>query len=276
MSTKQTSGYRMPSNMSQQPVKVKTKLQHTDPVMSSSLQNIPNGLSIHSNISTGSHKNSHNQIYETKKSAMNHSTPSLSMRDIHLSPHDLSSITRASGGSNGGGLGGGNINLEPTYISKTTTSSKYTTNSYMGRGNDRSPNFGAFRNISGDGMYGAQRIYNSNNYSDANLTQQSDSLPNDRMNSTSSSNESVYSSSSRDLIASTHNNRHHTNHPPQSLILSSQSNITPPSTVYDYKASYSIRDSNASQNVLPKKIQRGKPVDKLMFIKSGQSNRDKM
>lgn len=264
-------GYRRSSNnLTQQPLKVVTKLQHTDPVMSSSMNNIPNGLAAHLNITTGSHKNNYHPIYDTKKASMNQSTPSLAMRDNHLSPRDLSSIGRGGGGSGGGG---GNVLLEPTYITNSTSTTYSSTNNFISRTNDRSPNIGGLlvvRNNLGDGIYGAQRIHHPMNHSDSNLLLQNETPPNDRINSTSSSNESVYSSSSRDLISSSYNNRYH---PPPPPIPNSQSNATPPNTAYDYKTSYSIRESDTSQNFSPKKIQRGKLVGKSKF---GPGGRDKV
>lgn len=271
MGNTRNTGYRRPSNnLNQLPLKVVTKLQHTDPVMSSSLQNIPNGLSTHQNITTGSHKNNHHQIYDTKKLLMNQSTPSLAMRDVHLSPRDPSNIGRGGGGTGGGG-GGGNVLLEPTYITHSLAQTYNSTNNFIGRTNDRSPNMGALQMVRSqgvDGIYGAQRIHHPMNYSDSNLIQQNETPPNNRIYSTSSSTESVHSSSSRDNISSPYNQYH----PPPPPI-PSQPNITPPNTGYDYKTSYSIRDSEISQSFSPKKIQRGKPVAKSKF---GQSGRDKV
>lgn len=62
-------------NNTQPVVRVVTRANYTDTVMSSSLQNIPNGLAIYQN-TTGNNAKNHHPIYDTKPH-MNQSTPSL-------------------------------------------------------------------------------------------------------------------------------------------------------------------------------------------------------
>lgn len=105
-----TYGYRSARNAANntQPVmRVVTRANYTDTVMSSSLQNIPNGTGIYQNASKGA-KNVH-PIYDTKThiSQLNQSTPSLA-RDVNhiIAPaRDLS------------------IGSQPTYMSTTVSTS---------------------------------------------------------------------------------------------------------------------------------------------------------
>lgn len=296
--------YRRSKNNAQPVMRVVAKSKHTDPVMSSSLHSIPNGVGV-SSVSPQNKNNHHQQpIYDTKlpSNSMNQSTPSL-----HLSPRDLATIGRGVTTTGNGGLNGG----EPTYIT-TSTSSIHSggggPNSYHSpRSNERGAG-GLMTAHNRDGIYGATRLQHPINYSETSLVHHpadrgaGDAISiNDRINSTSSSNESVCSSSSRDLISTTsspynhlhhnttstavvqshlqhhHNNRSYHSSPPPPAIPPApplSALVTATATKINFNSknnSYTIRDgsstllSETSQKFLPKKIQRGKPVDKSKF-----------
>lgn len=107
-----TYGYRSSRNSvnNTQPVmRVVTRANYTDTVMSSSLQNIPNGTGIYQNANKNNIKNVH-PIYDTKShiNQLNQSTPSLA-RDVN---HIIAPTRDLSIGSQ-----------QPTYMSTTVSSS---------------------------------------------------------------------------------------------------------------------------------------------------------
>lgn len=256
-------GYRTNRNSltaTQQPVvRVVTRSIRLDgdTVMSSSLQNIPNGMHnpIYQN-SSGKSSKSYHPIYDIKQNTMNQSTPSLN-RDINLSPRDLA-LTR-----------------DTTYATSPTKSHNISPNhravtelnkAHPNHGNSRDKllhsrvgdtNLGrdTMTRSSGDGIYvqSSQRI-NPMNYSESNLIHPSSVI--DRINSTSSSNESVCSSSSL--------NHSYSRHPPPSSI-----------KFGDYNSggggggvggnNFVMRDDQPSQPYMPKKTQRSKDISAHRF-----------
>lgn len=205
-------GYRSSrSSIGTQPVvRVVARSNYTDSVMSSSLQNIPNGLAIYQNTgntsTTGSpHKSpkSHHPIYDSKP-IMNQSTPSLN-QDLNLSGRSPLEPTYATGG--------GQIHhhhhssLSPNNHHRSATADHLKSHSitrdkmlHTSRDNSHATNHSAgpqqMTRSTGDGTYAAhaQRL-NPIAYSESNLTNANASIL-DRINSTSSSNESVCSASS--------------------------------------------------------------------------------
>lgn len=205
--------------------------------MSSSLQNIPNGLSgsVHQNNTKSPNK--HHPIYDTKPTSnMNQSTPALN-RDVSLSPREMS-INRE--GIYNITTSAGSINPSPNHREPFRVSPSHQ-NNYINR--DRiglhsgggGPNSVTTRS---DGSYGQNQRINLPYSSDTNLVHPRDNILNDRINSTSSSNESVCSSSSRDL----NHSMRYTNFPSNN---------------------FAIRDDVTSQMFSPKKIQRGKNVERI-------------
>lgn len=253
-------GYRSSrtSITSQPVVRVVAKSKQTDPVMSSSLQNIPNGLSgggvgsgggsLHQNNSK-SPKN-HHQIYDTKPTSnMNQSTPSLN-RDVSLSPREMS-INRE--GIYNITTSAGSINPSPNHRETFHRVSPSHQNNYINRDRVGGGGGGVGVGVGGvggvglhsgnsvtrsDGIYGQNQRINLPYSSDTNLVHPRDNILNDRINSTSSSNESVCSSSSRDL----NHSMRYTNFPSNN---------------------FAIRDDVTSQIFSPKKIQRGKNVERI-------------
>ncbi|XP_058837113.1 rho GTPase-activating protein Graf isoform X2 [Topomyia yanbarensis] len=249
---------------SQPVVRVVAKSNYTEPVMSSSLQNISNGMSLYSK------GTNHYPTYEAKPkivSSINSSTPSL-LRDTTLSPREISIDTR-----------------ETTYLKSAPSTitisshnspppnqnhhmarqdgggssqlyqSNYQSHLLHNRGDPASMIRGG--SAGSDSIYGATTTMHKLSHpnpmtsSESNLTSTRKELSiYDRINSTSSSNESVCSSSSRDLNHSYGSNR--------------------PLTNWDYGtgngsigmvssalSKFSIRD-DASQTYIPKKTQRVK------------------
>ncbi|XP_055620533.1 rho GTPase-activating protein Graf isoform X2 [Toxorhynchites rutilus septentrionalis] len=253
------------STYSQPVVRVVAKSNYTEPVMSSSLQNISNGLSMYTK------GTNHYPTYEAKPkiiSSINSSTPSL-LRDTTLSPREISIDTR-----------------ETTYLKSAP--STITINSH----NSPPPNHN-HHIVRPDGGSGGNQIYQSSyqshllhnrgdppamirggsagsesiygttttmhklghsnpmTSSESNLTNTRKELSiYDRINSTSSSNESVCSSSSRDLNHSYGSSRvmpgwdYGTGNGSIGIVSSALSK-------------FSIRD-DASQSYIPKKTQRMK------------------
>lgn len=237
-------GYRSSrtSITSQPVVRVVAKSKQTDPVMSSSLQNIPNGISggggninVHQNNSK-SPKN-HHPIYDTKPTSnMNQSTPSLN-RDVSLSPREMS-INRE--GIYNITTSAGSINPSPNHRETFRVSPSHQ-NNYINRERVGGGGGGLHSGNSvtrSDGIYGQTQRTNLPYSSDTNLVHPRDNILNDRINSTSSSNESVCSSSSRDL----NHSMRYTNFPSNN---------------------FAIRDDVTSQIFSPKKIQRGKNVERI-------------
>lgn len=252
------------STYSQPVVRVVAKSNYTEPVMSSSLQNISNGLSMYTK------GTNHYPTYEAKPkiiSSINSSTPSL-LRDTTLSPREISIDTR-----------------ETTYLKSAP--STITVNSHNSPPPSHNhhlvrPDGGGSNQIyqssyqshllhnRGDptamirgGSAGSESIYgttttmhklghpNPMTSSESNLTNTRKELSiYDRINSTSSSNESVCSSSSRDLNHSYGSSRampswdYGTGNGSIGIVSSALSK-------------FSIRD-DASQSYIPKKTQRMK------------------
>ncbi|XP_065084410.1 rho GTPase-activating protein Graf isoform X2 [Ochlerotatus camptorhynchus] len=252
------------STYSQPVVRVVAKSNYTEPVMSSSLQNISNGLSLYSK------GTNHYPTYEAKPkiiTTINSSTPSL-LRDTTLSPREISIDTR-----------------ESTYLKSapsTITISSHNSpppshNHQLGRqdgGGSSQIYQSAYQShllhsraepmsmIRG-GSAGSESIYgattamhkmghpNPMTSSDSNLASTRKELSiYDRINSTSSSNESVCSSSSRDLNHSYGSTR----------VMPSWEYGTGNGSigvVSSALSKFSIRD-DASQGYIPKKTQRTK------------------
>jgi hypothetical protein len=208
--------------------------------MSSSLQNIPNGIFVYNQTNGNGKYNQHHPIYDQKSasasSSINHSTSSLlmnnqqhnssSIRDIHL-------VGLRTGTTPDNTYGGGqplttnnghNNSSPPSHhysqqqqqqpIYQQTTHSNHSTNREQrtmmlsgGResnSHSRETNLSSIsRSTGGEGIYGpGMRLNHPMTTSDTNLSNSRKelSLINDRLHSTSSSNESVCSSSSRVVI----------------------------------------------------------------------------
>lgn len=258
---------------SQPVVRVVAKSNYTEPVMSSSLQNISNGLSLYSK------GTNHYPTYEAKPkiiSSINSSTPSL-LRDTTMSPREISIDTREStylksapstitinshnsppppghnhhmvrqDGGGGGGGGGGN---NPIY------QSNYQSHLLHNRGDPTAMIRGG--SAGSDSIYGATTGMHKMGHpnpmtsSDSNLANTRKELSiYDRINSTSSSNESVCSSSSRDLNHSYGSSRAM---PSWEYPGTGNGSI---GLVSSALSKFNIRD-DASQSYIPKKTQRMK------------------
>lgn len=194
-------GYRSSRNsIATQPVvRVVARSNYTDSVMSSSLQNIPNGLAIYQNTgnsSTSPHKSPkshHHPIYDSKP-LMNQSTPSLN-RDHNLSGRSLEPTYASSQIHHHSSLSpnhhraatADHLKSHPNNRDKMLPSSRdlHSTN----------PNSQQMTRSTGDGSFAHSQRLNPIAYSESNLTNSNASIL-DRINSTSSSNESVCSASS--------------------------------------------------------------------------------
>lgn len=192
-------GYRSSRNsLTAQPVvRVTTRSNYTDPVMSSSLQNIPNGLAIYHNTGTSSTsphkspKSHHHPIYDSKP-LMNQSTPSLN-RDLNLSGRSLEPTYASSQIHHHSSLSpnhhraatADHLKSHPNNRDHTLSSSHSASN----------PSSQQMTRSTGDGTFGHSQRLNPIAYSESNLTNSNASIL-DRINSTSSSNESVCSASS--------------------------------------------------------------------------------
>lgn len=286
-------GYRLSRasvNNTQPLMRVVTRVNYTDTGMSSSLQNIPNGMSTASSATSGSiYQNTNNKmvknhhpIYETKKSInqLNQSTPSLAC-DVNqlVAPTRELSIGRDSGVQSGYLTSSspnsnhmnssesplhrsGNISMNSGIHSLDQSISPL--QSSLGNNRSMSASMTSRTPNAVDSIYAqlqSQRL-NALNYSSEN------NLVNpvlDRINSTSSSNESVCSNSSL--------NHSYTRQPASSQLkhLSQPSSQTQLQTVpggnqlpnymgYNSKSNnYTIRD-DTSQSYLPKKQQRTKEI----------------
>lgn len=189
-------------------VRVVARSNYTDSLMSSSLQNIPNGMAIYQNSnSSKSPSKNHHPIYDTKP-AMNQSTPQLN--------RDLRGMGVGGGGVGGIGAGGqtmidmgGHRSLiePPTFHSNNLHSPRDALLQSSGSSSSAKQLHHALtssreklhlhrpsdaRSVDG-GLYGqTQQRFNN---SDINLSAAHSAII-DRINSTSSSNESVCSTSS--------------------------------------------------------------------------------
>lgn len=283
-------GYRSSRNSInniQPVVRVVTRSNYTDTVMSSSLQNIPNGLAIYQNTNKNSTKN-HHPIYDSKPhnlNTLNQSTPSLN-RDVNhiittgvreMAPQQTYLTTTTPPGSNhlnnqspnhrSGGSSLSSVTLDhsisphqtPTVpppappATVPTTQSNHTNNRNRDMTTNLSPSI-VTRNAN-DGIY-VQRM-NPMNYSESNLMHPMSVM--DRINSTSSSNESVCSTSSL--------NHSYTRQQQQQPVKSQQPSPASLSNYLDYNNTsnnYTIRD-DASQGYMPKKTQRTKEVGRQRY-----------
>lgn len=265
-------GYRSSRNSlnnAQPVVRVVTRSNYTDTVMSSSLQNIPNGLGIYQN--TGKNVKNHHPIYESKLH-MNQSTPSLNRDLNHAVPTREISISREpnyitstppnannhvnnqspihrSGG--GGQVVGPTVSPHhPNHLNNRDKLLHGSRETNLGR--DPISLTSAMSRSTNDGIYGQTRL-NPMNYSESNLVHPISIV--DRINSTSSSNESVCSTSSL--------NHSYTTRPPPPQ----QGQPPPPMPTYlDYNNTNSsyIRD-DASQSFMPKKTQRTKDISRQRY-----------
>uniref|UniRef100_A0A1L8DMI0 Putative oligophrenin-1 n=1 Tax=Nyssomyia neivai TaxID=330878 RepID=A0A1L8DMI0_9DIPT len=209
---------------SQQPlVRVVTKSNYTDPVMSSSLQNIPNGMLLYQNNSPMSMPGaSYHQKYELKSSTgSSQSTHSLPHQEAKVSPREMG------------------INRETMYtaIRNSNRQDQINHHSYTNvrKVRDHSRDAKGRTTANGDEVYEATKRINAMTYSESNLIQPREILIVDRMNSTSSSNESVCSTSSRDP-----------------MVYPGKSHIDPTATNSGVYAHHTTQN-NTSQNVVPKK-----------------------
>lgn len=242
-------GYRSSRNSltaatTQPVVRVVTRSNYTDTVMSSSLQNIPNGMAIYANNVKPS-KN-HHPIYDTKPH-MNQSTPTLN-RDINLSAREPTYVTTSSNSNS--------HNASPNHRSVATAGAAITVphhqqSAQMNHGSSREKLLHSrdanLTRSSGDGIYVQSQRPNPMNYSENNLVHPGGSVM-DRINSTSSSNESVCSTSSLNHSYG----RHQPVVPPTANYLE-YSNGSSGGT---YTTGGSREDS--IQNYMPKKTQRTK------------------
>ncbi|XP_059608525.1 rho GTPase-activating protein Graf isoform X2 [Phlebotomus argentipes] len=180
------SQYHGKSVYSQQPlVRVVAKSNYTDPVMSSSLQNIPNGMMLYQNNSPMSIPgSSYHQKYELKSSG-SQSTHSLPHSEVKLSPREMA-IKRDYAVRNSGR----SQDIQPNHHNYSN----------LLKVRDLSREAKRAQHSNGDEMYETTKRLNAMTYSESNLIQPREITIVDRMNSTSSSNESVCSTSSRDLM----------------------------------------------------------------------------
>lgn len=243
-----SSGYRTNRNsLTTQPVvRVVTRSIRLDgdTVMSSSLQNIPNGMHnpIYQNSSGKSSKNYH-PIYDIKQNTMNQSTPSLN-RDINLSPRDITrDTTYATSPTKSHNISPNHrvAELNKTHTNHGNSRDKLLHSRVAETNLVRDTNLTTMTRSSGDGIYVQSQRINPMNYSESNLVHPSSVI--DRINSTSSSNESVCSSSSLNHSYSRHA-------PPASIKFG------------DFNSSgnnFVMRD-DTNQPYMPKKTQRSKDI----------------
>lgn len=262
---------------SQPVVRVVTRANYTDTVMSSSLQNIPNGLAIYQNTTAGSGGSkvpkNHHPIYDTKPQ-MNQSTPTLN-RDLNMSGRSgaVAEATYISAGSH--------HNLSPNHRSvdhhnssklyhqqnHVSSREKLMHSSGGGRvAGDTNHSNPSMTRSSGDGIYSqTQRL----TFSENNLSHPASSII-DRINSTSSSNESVCSTSSLN-----HSYGRHTTVAPPSQLASTNyladygtsgglNNSGGLIGSNNYGVTTTIRDE-VSQSYLPKKTQRTKEIGRQLY-----------
>ncbi|XP_053683198.1 rho GTPase-activating protein Graf [Sabethes cyaneus] len=261
-------GYTKERNVtySQPVVRVVAKSNYTEPVMSSSLQNISNGLSLYSK------GTNHYPTYEAKPkiiSSINSSTPSL-LRDTTLSPREISIDTRETtylkSAPSTITISSHNSPPPPNHNhhlvrpdgsggSSQLYQSNYQSHLLHSRGDPASMIRGG--SAGSDSIYGATTTMhklghpNPMTSSDSNLTNTRKELSiYDRINSTSSSNESVCSSSSRDL-----NHSYGSSRPISSWDYGTGNGSI--GMVSSTLSKFSIRD-DTSQGYIPKKTQRVK------------------
>lgn len=273
-------------NNTQPLMRVVTRVNYTDTGMSSSLQNIPNGAnSIYQNSNNKMVKN-HHPIYEAKPhiNQLNQSTPSLA-RDVNhiIAPTRELSIGRDNGinyltssSPNSNHLSqspihrSGNSSLSSSIHHEQSISplqSNHINNRDKLLNSSRENSTSVSRTP--DSVYvqlQSQRL-NALNYSENNLVNPVSSVI-DRINSTSSSNESVCSTSSL--------NHSYTRQPPPTSQLKHLQNSgggggggggggqmqgVPPNTLSSY-LDYNSKSNNydTSQNYMPKKTQRTKDI----------------
>lgn len=251
------SGYRTNRNsLTTQPVvrvvtrQVQSAEQVRTPIMSSSLQNIPNGMHnpIYQN-SSGKSSKSYHPIYDIKQNTMNQSTPSLN-RDVNLSPRDIAlsrDSTYATSPTKSHNLSPNHrvAELSKTHSNHGNSREKLLHNRVAETNLGRDTNMTTMTRSSGDGIYVQTQRINPMNYSESNLVHPSSVI--DRINSTSSSNESVCSSSSLNHSFPRH---------------------APPSIKFgDYNSggnNFVLRDES-NQSYMPKKTQRSKDISAHRF-----------
>ncbi|GAB0099048.1 rho GTPase-activating protein 26 [Sergentomyia squamirostris] len=219
----------------QQPlVRVVTKSNYTDPVMSSSLQNIPNGMMLYQNSGGLSIPGSSSYQRHEMKASTAASTHSLPHSDHKLSPRELAKSRES----------GIYTTRSPRQDHPPNHHTGYTANMLKVRDQSTKASSQSGRNPhNGDDMYEATtKRLNAMTYSESNLMQPREiHVIADRMNSTSSSNESVCSTSSRDLM-------HYKSHHVQSATV--QSSPAPPPSSSDWS---SYQNNTSHHNLLPKK-----------------------
>lgn len=246
-----SSGYRTNRNsLTTQPVvRVVTRSIRLDgdTVMSSSLQNIPNGMHnpIYQN-STGKSSKNYHPIYDIKQNTMNQSTPSLN-RDINLSPRDITlardSTTYATSPTKSHNISPNHrvAELNKTHSNHGNSREKSLHSRVAETNLGRDTNMTTMTRSSGDGIYVQSQRINPMNYSENNLVHPSSVI--DRINSTSSSNESVCSSSSLNHSFSRH---------------------APPSAIkfgdYNSGGNNFVLREEPKQPYMPKKTQRSKDI----------------
>ena len=251
---------------SQPVVRVVARSNYTDTVMSSSLQNIPNGLAIYQNSGKSTMKNNPYPIYDTKQH-LNQSTPTLN-RDINLSARDIVNITReptyVTSNTN-------SLNLSPNHQPPSTTANvdhqlnKSHAQHFQFHINNRDKlinrDVGVNHNnsssmIRSDGIYGKTQRLNPMNYSESNLVHPTSSIL-DRINSTSSSNESVCSTSSL-------NNPYSRHHPTLGATTYSEYNTSSSGNKYIRDEKQHKQQQQQQQQIsepfMPKKQQRTKEM----------------
>lgn len=299
-------GYRSNRNSvnNTQPVmRVVTRANYTDTVMSSSLQNIPNGMNIYQN--TNKTVKNHHPIYDTKShmNQLNQSTPSLTRggdvnhiiaptRDISIVRDTVATqptymITSVSSSPNTNHINNsqspihrsGNSSLSGVHMDHSISplqSTNHVNNRDKIMHNNRESNINMVpspnNRTTNDSVYvqlQSQRL-NPINYSESNLVHPMSIV--DRINSTSSSNESVCSTSSLNQSFTRQQHQQQQQHQTvpqkqhqQQTALVAQQPPPPPSTLPNYldynnkTNNYTIRDET-SQNFMPKKTQRTKDI----------------
>lgn len=266
-------------------VRVVTRSNYTDTVMSSSLQNIPNGMSIYQNANKNSTKG-HHPIYDSKPhnlSTLNQSTPSLNRDANHIlttgvremtpqqtyltattTPPGSNHINNQSPNHRSGGSSLSSVTLDhsisphqtptvPPSTAPTTTTqqSNHTNNRSRDMNTNLSPSI--MTRSANDGIY-VQRM-NPMNYSESNLMHPMSVM--DRINSTSSSNESVCSTSSL-------NHSYTRQQQPTKSLQPSPASLSNYLDFNNSSNNYTIRD-DTSQGYLPKKTQRTKEIGRQRY-----------
>lgn len=260
-----------------QPVRVVAKANFTDPVLSSSMHNIPNGLLVYQNQKGTSSMNQ--LIYDTKH-MMNQSTPSLNIREnAYLNDHDTKSsfgttnaiLTENHTTNLSSGSPNHRVNLPRDKHNMHLTGGRLSTGVSYSSNNQQPP---STTRSSGESLYASQQRPKQMNYSsDSNLVQPREFSIIERINSTSSSNESVCSSSSKDFsYSSTSSTYNHSRRlPPSTATTNSWENPSTTSTqLQAYKGSGELPAQQPYN--MPKKTRRTKDITRL----KSHTTRDKV